>query len=168
MKKGNNKSNSKRRDVRSRDFMPTIVIILGIVFGGLLIGVGIYNSINSDYNALNAKTEEQLKQEVSDKSKEVEEIRKKRNDEYDTSALSEDYEKYSRELTTAEGDLYDLEAELYNVQNGFYKNLKQEQFISSVPLIVVGAAVIVFALGLALRYSTTKKKNVILTISEEK
>ena len=168
MKKGNNKSKLKKREVRSRNFMPIIVIILGLVFGGLLIGVGIYNSVNSDYDAMKTKSEEQLKQEVSDKSKEVEDIRKKRNEEYEISALSEDYEKYSRELTKAEGDLYDLEAELYNVQNGFYKSLEQEKFVSSVPLIAIGAAVIIFAFGLALRFSTAKKKNVILTVSEEK
>ena len=167
MKKSNNKSKAERV-IRKRNYMPIIVIILGFIFGGILIGFGIYNNLNSEYDLMNIKSEEQLKQEVSDKSKQVNEIRSKRNEEYETAALSEKYEEYNRELSVAEGELYDLEAELYNVQSGFYDGLKNDKIMSSVPMIVIGAAVIVFALGFVLKMSTDNKKNVILTVSEEK
>jgi cell division protein FtsB len=162
-----NKSNHKKRVVRKRNFMPVVIIILGLLLGGTLIGIGIYNNVTSDYDALKIKTEEQLKEDVIAKTKEVEDLRKKRNEEYGNSAKSEDYEKYSHEITVAEGELYDLSADLYNVQNGVYDGLKREKIFGSVPFIAFGAAVIVIALGIVMKMST-KKKNVILTITEDK
>ena len=176
MKKGNSerktrsnaKSSTKEVATRKRDFVPIVIVVLGIILGGLLIGVGVYNNINSNYNNLGVKTEEELREEVAEKSKVVAEIRTKRNEEYDTSAMSEEYEKYSRELSVAEGELYDAEAELYNTQSGFYDNLKRDKIFGSMPLIVLGAVVIVLGLGLAMKAANRNKRNVILTVTEEK
>ncbi len=162
------KDHKTKGNIRKRDYSPIIVIILGLVFGGLLIGVGVTNSVKSDYDTMGIKTEEELKSLVDEKTKAYEDLREKRQAEYDISALSEEYEKLTREMTTVEGELYDAEAELFNVQSGKYDGLKNEKYLGSIPLIICGAVVIVVALGLAMKMSTSKKKNVILTVTEEK
>ena len=157
-----------KKKERKRNFMPLVVLTIGVVLGGILIGFGIYNNANSDYDAFNIKSEEELKADVSAKIKEVETIKSERDEEYKVSALSDKYEELSRKLSTAEGELYDAEEVLFHVQNGDYDNLKRDKILGSVPLIALGVAVIVFAIGLMMKMTNAKKKNVILTISEEK
>ena len=162
------KDSNTKEVVRKRKASPILVIVLGVILGGALIGLGIYNNLNSDYDAMNIKSEEELVSERDEKLSAYEELREKRQEEYNKSALSEDYEKMTRELSAAEDELLDIEAELYNVQSGKYEGTKKEKYLNSVPLIAFGAVVIIFALGLAMKMSTSSKKNVILTITEEK
>ena len=42
------------------------------------------------------------------------------------------------------------------------------QYLGSVPLIALGAIVIVLGMGMAMKLSTKSKKNVILSVTEEK
>ena len=148
--------------------MPIISIVLGFVLGGALIGLGIYNNVNSDYNSFEIKSEEELRKDVDEKYKKVDEIRKARDQEYNTSAQSEKYYELSRDISTAEGELRDTEEELYKVTSGFYDSFKTDKYFNSVPLILAGAVVIVVGIGLAMNFSTRSKKNVILSVSEEK
>ncbi|MBP5512125.1 hypothetical protein J6X90_01945 [Candidatus Saccharibacteria bacterium] len=157
-----------KKAVRKKNYLPIVVLVLGILLGGSLIGLGIYNNVNSDYDTFEIKTEDELKTDVEKKLSELEELKSKREEEFNTSAESEEYEKLSYEISEREGEVYDLEAELANTKNGLYNKMKQDKILGSVPLIVVGAAVIVFAVGLAMRLTNTRKKNVILTVSEEK
>ena len=158
----NNNSN-----VRKRDVSPLLIIILGIVFGGALMGVGIFNHFNSDYDAMNIMSEEEAKTNRDDKMKIYNELIEKRQEEYNKSALSDEYNKLSREISVAEGELLDAEAEYQNVTSGFYDSTKNEKFINSIPLIVLGALVIVISLGIAMKKNTSNSGK-ILTVSEEK
>ncbi len=160
-----NKSNT---NARKRDVSPLLIVVLGIIFGGALIGVGIHNHFNNDYDAMHIKTEEEAKAYRDEKMKVYNNLVEKRQEEYNKSALSEEYNNLSREVSTAEGELLDAEAEYQNVTSGFYESTKKEKFFNSVPLVILGAVVIVFSLGLAMKKNTSKKKNVILTVSEEK
>ena len=157
-----------KKAVRKKNYLPIVVLVLGILLGGSLIGLGIYNNVNSDYDTFEIKTEDELKTDVEKKLSELEELKTKREEEFNTSAESEEYEKLSHEISEREGEVLDLEAELANTKNGLYNKMKQDKILGSVPLIVIGAAVIVFAVGLAMRLTNTRKKNVILTVSEEK
>lgn len=159
---------ASKKATRSKNLLPVAVLVLGILLGGTMIGVGVYKNLNSHYDALKIRTEEEIKSDVSAKTKEIEDLKAKREEEFNTSALSEEYENISRELTMKEGELLDLEAELVNAQNGFYNNLKEDKIMGSVPLIVFGAVVIVFGIGMFMKLNNASKKNVILTVSEEK
>ena len=167
-KRTNRKSEVKGRVVRKRDTRSVGIIILGLFLGGALIGLGIYNNINAAYNDFNVRTEAELKSDINKKIKESEDLRKKRDEEYETSAMSEKYEEYVRNISHVEGELLDLEAELYNVTSGGYDSLKRDKVFGSVPFIALGAIVIVIAIGLAMKSSRNNKRNVILTITEEK
>ncbi len=148
--------------------LPVLIIVIGTIIGGILIVLGIYNNINSNYDAMKIKTEDEMKEIVLEKRKAYETILEKRQSEYEKSAYSDEYEKLSRDLATVEGEWLDAEAELYNVQSGKYENTRKEKFLTSVPLIVFGAVVIVVALGLAMRTSAKSKRNSVLTVIEEK
>jgi hypothetical protein len=163
-KVSNNKSN---KNVRHRDSFSLIVLALSFVLGAVLIGFGIYNNINSAYNQSEIMTEDEAKAQVREKIDKVNELRDKRDEEYDKSAYSEEYANLSRQITIAEGDLNDTEAELYNITSGFYDGMKADKIWSSVPLIVAGAALIVVGIGLYMRMNSSKKKNMILTVTEE-
>jgi cytochrome c biogenesis factor len=160
------KKENKR--TRRHDNRPVIVIVIGLIVGTFLISLGILNSVNSRYDELNVKTEEELRADVEEKTRKYEDLREKRQEEYDRSALSDEYDRLSREMSMAEGALYDAEAELFRVQSGSYDSLKAEKYISSMPLIISGFIVVVLALGIAMKINASKKKNVILTITEEK
>ena len=171
MKKLSKKSSektSKEKVVRSRDIRPLVVLFVGVILGLAAIVFGVYRNFNSEYDKFEVRTEEEQQKIVDEQYEKVKNLRNERNDEYETSALSDKYIELSRDLSAAEGTLADEEAELYNIQSGFYNNLKNEKIWGSVPLIVIGAAVIVFAVGLYMKLDTSKKKNVILTVSEEK
>lgn len=160
------KVNSKARN--NTNLLPIAVLILGILLGGFMIGMGIYRNVNSNYDALEIKTEDELKSSIETKVKELDALKEKRDEEFDMSAISAEYERLTREISAKEGEILDEEAELSNVQTGFYDNLKQDKVLGSVPLIVLGAVVIVFALGLFMKLNSMTRKNVILTVSEEK
>lgn len=157
-----------KKATRKRNFLPIAVLVLGILLGGALIGVGIYNNTNSDYDIFHVKTEEELKTDISNKLKEINGLKEKREEEYNKAAFSEEYQNLSREISDKEEELLDTEAELANVQNGFYDNMKQDKILGSIPLMVFGVVVIVFALGAFMKLNNSSKKNVILTVSEEK
>ncbi len=157
-KKANNKKN----------LLPIVSLVLGFVLGGALIGIGVYNNINASYNSFNVRSEEDLKKDIETKNNELTEIMKKRDAEYDISALSDEYAKLSRQMSSKENEIYDLEAELYSVKSGYYEDLKAKQYLDSVPLIVLGAVVIVLGMGFAMKISNNSKKNVILSVTEEK
>ena len=79
MKKVNNrakktKTAKKVAGTRAKNPLPLIVLALGILLGGAMIGVGIYKNVNSDYDSFHIKTEEELKTDVSDKLKELDEL----------------------------------------------------------------------------------------------
>ena len=82
--------------------------------------------------------------------------------------MSEEYKKISRQISEKENEKLELEAELYSVQSGFYDKLLAKQYLNSIPLIVLGAVVIIFGMGMAMRISTRSKRNVILSVTEEK
>ena len=153
-----------KKAARKRNFLPLAVLVLGILLGGALIGVGIYNNVNSDYDTFHIKTEEELKTDISNRLKEINDLKTKREEEYNAAAFSEEYQKLSREISSKEGELLDVEADLANVQNGFYDNMKNDKILGSIPLIIFGAVVIVFTLGAFMKLNTASKKNVILTI----
>lgn len=157
-----------KKVIRKRNILPIVVLVLGILLGGTLIGVGIRNNVNSDYDTFHIKTEDELKSEISNKIKELDDLKQKRDDEYDTSAISEEYEKLCREISAKEGEILDAEATLADVKNGFYDNMKQDKIMGSIPLIIFGAVTIVFTLGLFMKLNSNSKKNVILTVTEEK
>ena len=164
----NKKNDSKKNDnVRRRSVSPKFVIVLGIIIGGILICFGIFNNLNSTYNRMGIKSEGEVKEVVKEKTKRLEELREQRQKEYENSALSEKFEQLSREITTVEGELLDAEAELYNIQSGLYNSTKNDKFFGSVPFMILGVVVIVFALGLAMKIDSSKK-GVILSISEDK
>lgn len=156
------KTNSKN------NLMPIISLVLGLVLGGALIGFGIYNNINSNINHFEVRSEEDLKNDIKRKNEELVEITAKRDEEYDKSALSDEYASLSRQMSSKENEIYDLEHELSDVQQGVYENMKSQQFLGSVPMIVIGAAVIILGIGFAMRFSNNSKKNVILSVTEEK
>ena len=167
MKKvSNNKSD---KNVRHRNHSSFIVLALGFILGAVLIGFGIYNNVNSNYNAFEIMTEEDADKLVEDKMNEAKKIRDQRDAEYEVSAYSEKYAELNRQLTIAEGELSDAEAELYNIKSGAYNGLKADKIWSSVPLIILGAVSIVVGIGLFFVINNPpKKKNRILTVTEEK
>ena len=116
---------------------------------------------------MNIKSEEEAKVDRDEKMKVYNNLIEKRQEEYNRSALSDEYNKLSREIAVAEGELLDAEAEYQNVVSGFYDSTKNEKFLNSIPLIVLGALVIVVSLGIAMKKNTPKSGK-ILTISEEK
>lgn len=165
MKKvSNNKSN---KNVRHRDSSSLIVLALSFILGAVLIGFGIYNNLNSNYDQFEVLTEEQADSIVEEKMNKVKSLREQRDIEYNASAYSDKYADLARQLTLAEGELSDAEAELYNVQNGLYDGLKSDKIWSSVPLIVFGALSFVVGIGLYMNMNSSKKKNMILTVTEE-
>lgn len=164
MKKVSNKSN---KNVRHRDSSSLIVLALSFVLGAVLIGFGIYNNINSNYDQFEVLTEEQADKVVEEKMNKVKSLREQRDAEYNESAYSEKYADLSRQVTLAEGELSDAEAELYNIQNGLYDGLKSDKIWSSIPLIVAGALLFIIGMGLSMSMTSSKKKNRILTVSEE-
>jgi len=159
---------AKRSRFDKKKLSPILSLILGFLMGGALIGIGIYNNINAGYNAFTVRTEEEVKADIDAKYKELSEITDKRDEAYDKNALSDEYAEYSRKLSTVENETYELEAELYKIQSGFYDKLLAEQYMGSVPFIAFGVIVIVFGIGLAMKFSNESKKNVILSVTEEK
>ena len=159
---------AKKTKSNKKNLLPIISLVLGFVLGGALIGLGIYNSVTSSYNSYNVRSEEDLKKDIDAKSAEISELDKKLDEEYDTSAMSEEYKKISRQISEKENEKLELEAELYSVQSGFYDKLLAKQYLNSIPLIVLGAVVIIFGMGMAMRISTRSKRNVILSVTEEK
>jgi hypothetical protein len=159
---------ANKKVVRSRNLLPIAVLVLGFLLGGSMIGFGIYKNLNSSYDELNIRNEEQVKDDIASKMVEIEQLKEKREEEFNTSAISEEYENITREISIKEGELLDFEAELVNIQNGFYNNLKEDKIWGSVPLIVFGVMVIIFGIGLFMKLNSSTRKNVILTVSEEK
>lgn len=155
------KSNKKK-------LLPILSLVLGFVMGGALIGIGVYNNINSSYNSFEVRSEEDLKKDIETKNEELSKLYQERDEEYETSALSDEYEAIARKISATEDEVYELEAELYDVKSGFYDGLKTKQYLDSIPLIVLGAVVIVFGMGLAMKIANGSKKNVILSVTEEK
>ncbi len=162
MKKANKTKSNKK------NLSPILSLVLGFVLGGALIGFGIYNNINSNYNSFEIRSEEDLKNERNTKDNELNELLKKQDEEYNTSALSDEYAKISRQVSAKENEIYELDAELYRVQSGYYDDLLAKQYLGSVPLIALGAIVIVLGMGMTMKLSTKSKKNVILSVTEEK
>jgi len=160
------KKRDKSKNIRRRNFLPAVVLGVGFIAGAILIGFGIYNNATSDYSVMAIRSEDDLKNDVDNKIEEIKKLREERDAEYNTSALSDKYYEISRGITTAEGELSDLEAELYNVQNGVYNSLRERTISSSVPLIVTGIALIVFGGGLSVFLNNRRKQNKILSISE--
>lgn len=160
------KKKERSKNIRSRNFLPVVALSISIILGAVLIGFGIYNSATSDYTALAIKSEDDLSNDVNSKIEEVKKLREDRDTEYNTSALSDKYYEISRNITTAEGELSDLEAELYNVQNGVYDSLKNRRTTDSVPLIIFGVTLIIFGAGLYTYLTNRDKRNKILTINE--
>ena len=159
----------QQKRVRKRDFSGIIITLIGFLIGGALIGFGVYNNLTAPYNNLHIKSVDEMKQEVTVKNKKLDELRTSLRAEYDKSALSEEYEKLAREVSGAESELLDAEAELFNVQNGKYDAAKNNKIMGSVPLIILGAIVIVGTLSFLMYRNTRKKQNKILTIiSDEK
>jgi hypothetical protein len=159
--------NKSNKNIRHRDSSSLIVLALSFVLGVVLIGFGIYNNLNSAYNDFNVLTEEEADQIVEEKMNNVKNLREQREAEYNASAYSEKYAELSRKVTLAEGELSDAEAELYNIQNGLYDGMKADKIWSSVPLIVFGALSFVIGIGLCFNMNSSKKKNMILTVTEE-
>ena len=159
---------AKKTKSNKNNLLPILSLVLGFVLGGALIGFGIYNNINSNYNSFEIRSEEDLKNERNEKDNELNELLKKQEEEYNTSALSDDYAKISRQVSTKENEILELDAELYKVQSGYYDDLLAKQYLGSVPLIALGAVVIVIGMGMAMKLSTKSKKNVILSVTEEK
>ena len=159
---------SKKTKSNNKKLLPVLSLVLGFVMGGALIGFRIYNNINSGYNSFDVRSEEDLKSDVNSREEELSKLRNERDEEYDISALSEKYETLSRQISSKESEVYDLEAELYKVQSGYYDELLAKQYLDSVPLIVFGVLVIIFGIGMAMKISNDSKKNVILSVTEEK
>ena len=159
--------NKSNKNIRKRNYSSLIVLALGFILGGVLIGFGIYNNLNSHYNQFGIKTEDEAKAAVDEKLNIVTDLRNKRDEEYEVAAYSDKYNDLSHQISVAESELNDAEAELYNVTSGFYDGLKADKIWSSVPLIVGGAALIVVGIGLCMRMNSSKKKNMILTVTEE-
>ena len=160
--------NRKQQErVRKRDFSAIIIVIIGILVGGFLIGLGVYNNVTAPYNLKNVKSLDDTKKEVMEKNKKLEDLKANLRTEYDRSAISEEYEKIARAVSSAEGELLDAEAELFNVQTGKYDQVKNNKIKNSVPLILIGVIVMIGAFGLALRKNAGGKKNIILTMNTE-
>lgn len=159
-------SKNIRKNRRKRNILPVVVLAIGFIAGAILIGFGIYNNATSDYSILAIKSEDELKKEVDNKIEEVKKLREERDEEFSTSALSEKYYEISRSITTAEGELSDLEAELYNVKNGVYDGLKGRTISSSAPLIVGGVVLIILGAGLFTYLNNRQKQNKILSVNE--
>ena len=159
---------AKKTKSNKKNLLPILSLVLGFILGGALIGLGVYNNINSTYNSFEVRSEEDLKKEIDAKEAELTKLYEERDKEYETSALSDEYENISRKISAKENETTELYADLNDVKNGFYDNLKAQQYLSSVPLIVLGVVVIVFGMGLSMKLSTKSKKNVILSVTEEK
>ena len=190
---------AKKTKSNKKNLLPILSLVLGFILGGALIGLGVYNNINSTYNSFEVRSEEDLKKEIDAKEAELTKLYEERDKEYETSALSDEYENISRKISALnlqkksekvidamirkhissnkltpykisakENETTELYADLNDVKNGFYDNLKAQQYLSSVPLIVLGVVVIVFGMGLSMKLSTKSKKNVILSVTEEK
>ena len=160
------KKEVKSKNIRNRNILPVVVLLVGFIAGVALIGFGIYNNFTSDYTALAVRSEADLKKDVDNKIEEVKRLREERDEEYNNSALSDKYYEISRHITSAEGALSDLEAELYNVQNGVYDGLKGRTIANSAPLIIAGITLMIFGGGLYVYIGNRKKQNKILTINE--
>lgn len=160
--------NKKQQErVRKRDFSAIVIAVSGILVGGFLIGLGIYNNVTAPYNLMHVKSLDDTKKEVMEKNKKLEDLKANLRTEYDRSAISEEYEKIARAVSSAESELLDAEAELFNVQTGKYDQAKNNKIKNSVPLILIGVIVMIGAFGLALRKNAGGKKNIILTMNIE-
>lgn len=160
------KKQDKSKNIRQRNILPAVVLSVGFIAGAILVGFGIYRNATSDYSVMAVRSEADLKHDVDNKIEDVKKLRNDRDAEYNTSALSDKYYELSREITTAEGELSDLEAELYNVQNGVYDKLKGRTISDSVPLIVLGVTLVVFGGGIYVYLNNRKNQNKILSINE--
>ena len=160
------KKEAKTKNIRSRNILPVVVLATGLIAGALLIGFGIYNNTTSDYTVMAVQSEDDLKNDVNNKIEEIKKLREEREEEYNNSALSDKYYEISRKITTAEGQLSDLEAELYNVQNGVYDGLRGRTISNSAPLIIIGVTLMVFGSGIYTYLNNRKKQNKILSVNE--
>ena len=160
------KKEAKSKNIRKRNILPMVALAVSVVIGAVMIGFGIYNNATSDYTALAIKSEDALSKDVNNKIEEVNNLRSEREQEYNTSALSDKYYEISRKITTTESELLDLEAELYNVQNGVYDGLRNRSVSDSLPLIISGAVLVIFGAGLYIYLNNRSKRNKILSISE--
>lgn len=162
------KTSKKTETVRSRSFPSIIVFVLGLVIGGVLVWFGIARNFDPEYDILNYKNEETLKKDVSAKIDELNSLRSELNAEYEKSSTSEKYRELNHEVVTAEGELSDLEADLYNAQSGIYKRMEKRKISGSISLITLGVIVMVIGAGATIWMNNRKKRNKILTIDEEK
>jgi hypothetical protein len=147
---------------------PILVLAIGIILGAALIGLGIYNNINSVYNDFEVRSEEDLKADIDNKNNELNQLLAERDSKPEDAVFTEEYESVTRKISTKENEIYELDAELYKVQSGFYRDLHMKQYLDSVPLILLGASTIVFSIGLSMKIQNKHKKNKILTVIEEK
>jgi hypothetical protein len=154
--------------IKNKNLAPILMICAGLLFGVTLIGLGVYNNINASYNEFKVRSEEDLKADIDAKNGELNQLLKERDGFSEDAEATEEFATVVRKISSKESEIYELDAELYKVQSGFYRDLHMKQYLDSVPLILLGASAIVFSIGMSMRVSNKTKNNKILTVIEEK
>ena len=168
-----NKAPKKAKKLGNNKFLeilasPIMIFVFCFIIGGLLIGLGIAYNFKEEYEILNVKNEDTIKEEIKNKMSELDDLKSKQNAEYEKNSTSEEYREVRHKVIVADGELRDLEADLYNVQNGVYKTMRDNKDTTSMLLLSIGAIVIVVGGGVAILRSGSRKRGKILTMDEVK
>ncbi|MDO4979045.1 MAG: hypothetical protein Q4E47_02745 [Candidatus Saccharibacteria bacterium] len=153
MKKG-----ARKIDFNTDALKPLLIVLVAAVASVSLIAYGVKNRQDADYTQMNVRSQDEISAEVNNLYSEIENIRREKN------ALSVQDDKYAelaRELTSKESRRSNVEAELYDVQSGLYKDMKHETERSTMPFIACGAAVAVLGIALAIFVAMPKKAKIL-------
>lgn len=123
-------------------------MILMVLVGAGLVVVGVVKNTTSSLSKIVIRDEKDLEKEIKSLEAEVDNLRKLRIEEYNSSAMSEKYHQIGRELVEKEGRQLNLSEELWRVRTGFYNRIKQELAAITLPWVMAGVFLIVGA-GLA-------------------
>jgi len=120
------------RRSRTKTRLKAIVLSLGLVLGAALLVGGIVRVATSDAMILSSHSAESLHRSIDADRKSLEDLR--------TQA-----EPDMGQISDIEARLFDAEAELARVNQGFYDNMKRKVWLENLPLLIAGASIIAVA-----------------------
>lgn len=120
------------RRSRTKTRLKAIVLSLGLVLGAALLIVGIVRVATSDAMILSSHSVESLHRSIDADRKSLEDLRAQA-------------EPDMGQISDIEARLFDAEAELARVNQGFYDNMKRKVWLENLPLLIAGASIIAVA-----------------------
>jgi hypothetical protein len=117
---------------KTKERIKAVALSLGLVLGAALLVTGIVRVVTSDASILSSRSVESLQRSIDADTQNLEELRTQENP--DISQISD-----------IEARLFDTEAELARVNQGFYDDMKREVWLENLPLLIAGASIIAVA-----------------------